>query len=96
MEPRPVSAKHSRVSYFIMSKTIVKKYEHLGLFVGAEVKVYSVSLEGAEAVIKSMNNYGNIIVQYKETQYHDDDEREPYHAQLVHPRQVELIVKEKK
>ena len=75
-------------------KIIREKYRNLGLYEGAPVLVYTTNLEGVEATIRTINQYGNIFVIYKETQYHDDrdsDERTPYSGQVVHPRQVELI-----
>lgn len=71
--------------------SIRDKYADLGLYEGAAVKVYSVDKEGADAIILTINRYGNIIVQYDETQYMDDDDQTPYSAQVVHPRQVELV-----
>jgi hypothetical protein len=72
-------------------KTIVEKYKYCGLYVGAKVLVYTVELEGVPATIKTINEYGNIVVMFNDIQRSDDDERTPYSGQNVHPRQVEPI-----
>ena len=66
---------------------IREKYKYLGHYVGAEVLIFTNNCDGAEAIITSINEYGNVIVEFNELQY---DDGETYSGQVLHPLQVQL------
>jgi hypothetical protein len=71
---------------------IKEKYSYLGLKIGMKVLIFGVEFEGVPGVIKNINDYGNLVVEFDEPQIAEDQSGKfPYSRILVHPKQVEVV-----